>query len=115
MTINENTSTEDIDNLQFFSYSLFSAGGGSGGSTNDISFDKSFLSVSVGWSGYNPIIGGYIVTPIRWSSDNSDIVSVDVTSGLITAINPGRTSVTVTMADGRSASFLVIVDKLLIY
>ena len=85
MTLSENTSAYAVADLAYYSYGC--------GSQTSLYFANSYLSVNVGWTGYNQPLGNTLST-IYWTSSNSSVASVDYHSGYITTQKAGIATIT---------------------
>ena len=90
MSLSENTSAYAVEGLAYYSYSYSTT---NSGSTSNFYFTYRNMSVDIGWSGYNEIKGSSIPT-VRWTSGNTDVASVDSTTGEITANKAGFANIT---------------------
>ncbi len=112
MTLSETTSAYAVSDLQYYAYSYSSTGGSGGGSSggstggstawnpgsgqvNGLYFVHDYLSVDVGWSGYNPLTGN-VPASVYYTSPDTNVATVNRSTGLITAKNPGIVRIKVT-------------------
>lgn len=108
MTLSDNTSAYAVSDLQYFAYS--SGDTNNNGIVINAYFEKSTLSVKVGWSGYNHLYGTRPTT-VYWSSTNSNVASVNSSSGKVTAKAEGTATISVYTRSGTLiASYRIIVE-----
>ncbi len=99
-------------NLSYYSYQAMSTKPSD--NFRNAHFCESTLIVSVGWTGYNPIICPNMPTSIKWKSSDSDVAEVNNSTGWIKAKKNGS-AIIIATSGSTSISFLIRVRKIKIY
>ena len=94
----------DFSNYNFYAYNSMN--------TVDpkiLHFANSEYEVKIGWNGYNYVYGSATST-LHWSSSNSNVATVNYSTGQINAIGVGTAYITATTEDGYSGTFSITVN-----
>lgn len=67
-------------------------------------------AITLGGTTTVKVSGG--VAPFRWSIDNSKVLSLDENTGIVTGLNPGSATLTVSDASGQTASAMLDVRQM---
>ena len=102
----------DQEDVQFYSYSAATTGGGTTTPNWNIHFNESSMTQKVGWSGYSLIPEDCSITMVNWTSSDPSVASIDYHSGYITAYQIGTTPIKATTTDGYSAKYQLNIERI---